>query len=100
METPDFSARLRDVGVPTLLLWGDRDVFAERAAQDRLVDCIPEGAACGVPSFGHGLHWEDPFRFTSDLIAFMAERLTAEQILLPAVRPFERSVDHLVLAVR
>ncbi len=100
LETPDFSARLRDVGVPTLLLWGDRDVFAERAAQDRLVDLIPDARLAVYEGFGHGLHWEDPFRFTSDLIAFMAERLTAEQILLPAVRPFERSVDHLVLAVR
>ena len=42
LETPDFSARLREVRVPTLLLWGDRDVFSERQAQDRLIELIPD----------------------------------------------------------
>ena len=76
LETPDFSARLRDVRVPTLMLWGDRDVFSNREAQDRLLDLIPGARLAVYERSGHALHWEDPLRFTRDLMTFLSERLT------------------------
>jgi non-heme chloroperoxidase len=73
LETPDFSGRLRGVRVPTLVLWGDRDVYVERESQDRLIDLIPDARLAVYEGAGHALHWEDPLRFASDLIQFVAE---------------------------
>jgi pimeloyl-ACP methyl ester carboxylesterase len=58
------------------MLWGDRDVFSNREAQDRLLDLIPGARLAVYERSGHALHWEDPLRFTRDLMTFLSERLT------------------------
>ena len=42
LKTPDFTSELTKVSVPVLLVWGDRDTYALRAAQDRLLEVMPK----------------------------------------------------------
>jgi non-heme chloroperoxidase len=69
--TVDFSSRLREVGVPTLLIWGDRDEFTGRADQDALNRAIAGSRLTIYGGTGHCPHWEEPERFAADLIAFV-----------------------------
>jgi non-heme chloroperoxidase len=72
LKTADFTNELASVSVPTLLMWGDRDTYAQRAAQDRLLTAIPRAQLVTYEGFGHALHWEDPARITNDLVAFVS----------------------------
>lgn len=74
VDEPSDLATLRDVHVPTRLVWGDQDTIATRADQDALCDAI-EGASLIVYSgAGHAPHWEEPARFGQDLLTFVYER--------------------------
>jgi pimeloyl-ACP methyl ester carboxylesterase/tetratricopeptide (TPR) repeat protein len=67
----DGSKGLSKVAVPTLVVWGDRDVLAVRAAQDAFVAAIPGAKLNVYVGVGHALHWEEPERFAADLAAFV-----------------------------
>ena len=71
LATDDFTAELARVSVPTLLAWGDRDAYASRAAQDRLLAAIPGARLMTYEGAGHAFHWEDPGLFAADLTAFI-----------------------------
>ena len=71
LRTPDFSSGLARVSVPVLLIWGDRDTYARRSDQDRLVAVIPGSRLVTYSGHGHAFHWEDPIRFTQDVMAFV-----------------------------
>jgi non-heme chloroperoxidase len=73
LKTPDFTNELARVSVSALLMWGDRDTYALRAAQDRLLEAIPRARLITYDGFGHAFHWEDPVRITNDLAAFVSE---------------------------
>jgi non-heme chloroperoxidase len=68
----DFTAELGKIRVPTMLLWGERDDFAGREEQDRLLDAIPGSRLKIYTGIGHSPHWEDPTEFVMDLIDFAA----------------------------
>lgn len=70
LQTADFSSELSAVSVPALLMWGDRDAYASRAAQQRLLEVIPGARLISYEGFGHALHWEDPATITRDLLQF------------------------------
>jgi len=72
LRTPDFTRELAGVSVPALLMWGDRDTYAARADQDRLLQAIPNSRLVVYNGHGHAFHWEDPIRFANDLEAFVA----------------------------
>jgi pimeloyl-ACP methyl ester carboxylesterase len=69
--TMDFSDRLTELSVPTLLIWGDRDGFTLRAEQDALNRAIAGSRLTTYAGTGHCPHWEEPERFVADLIAFV-----------------------------
>jgi pimeloyl-ACP methyl ester carboxylesterase len=73
LETPDFTQELARVSVPSLIVWGDRDTYATRSMQDRLLAAIPGARLLEYKGAGHAFHWEDPKRFTRDLAAFIHE---------------------------
>lgn len=61
---------LNKIEVPALLVWGDQDGVVTRADQDAQMAAI-EGARLVIyPGAGHGVHWEQPERFASDLLIF------------------------------
>ena len=63
--------RLARVTVPTLIMWGDRDVTFPRAQQDALRARIPHARFLEFPEVGHALHWERPEPVAADLAAFL-----------------------------
>jgi non-heme chloroperoxidase len=58
------------IEAPTLLVWGDADALVPREAQDGLVGSIPNADLVVYPGVGHTPRWEDPGRFSSDLVTF------------------------------
>lgn len=59
------------ISSPTLLIWGDHDVFAPRVDQDTLVKTIPNAELIVYEGHGHAVHWEDPERFAADVMRFI-----------------------------
>ncbi len=58
------------IEAPTLLVWGDADALVLRKAQDGLVGSIPDADLVIYAGVGHTPRWEDPGRFSSDLVTF------------------------------
>jgi pimeloyl-ACP methyl ester carboxylesterase len=66
----DLSGELDQIKAPTLILWGDQDV-STRGDQATLAAAIAGSRLEVYPGAGHMLHWEEPERFVSDLVAFV-----------------------------
>ena len=58
------------ITAPTLILWGDRDVYARRADQHALADVIPDAELVVYEGNGHAPHWEEPARAGADVASF------------------------------
>lgn len=67
---PDFSEELAKIEAPTLLLCGNQDALA-RNGQEALTAAIPNSRLVVYAGAGHGLHWEEPERFATDVAAFV-----------------------------
>jgi non-heme chloroperoxidase len=68
----DHWARLGEIRVPALVVWGDRDDLFSRSEQERLVNAIPQARLLVYSGAGHALHWEEPARFARDVAEFAA----------------------------
>ena len=66
----DFSHRLREIEVPTLVVWGRRDAFCSAPEQDALLALIRSAQLVEYAEAGHAMHWEEPQRFARDLSRF------------------------------
>jgi non-heme chloroperoxidase len=66
----DCAGELNRIEAPTLIVWGDRDVFCPRRAQDTLLTAISGSRLIVYEGAGHAVHWEEPQRFAADLAAF------------------------------
>lgn len=86
----DYINELKEIEVPALIIWGDKDVFSPKADQYKLATAINGSMLSIYENGGHAIHWEDPERFAHDLIDFinMAEenRLTICEIDFPGNR--------------
>jgi non-heme chloroperoxidase len=69
----DYVLPLREVDVPTLLLWGERDALFPRKEQERLAAAIPGATLKVYPETGHAVHWERPEWVVRDLEAFLRD---------------------------
>lgn len=67
----DFSEALGAIRAPTLLVWGDADGMVPGTDQDALTAAIAGSRLVVYAGAGHGLHWEEPERFASDLVRFI-----------------------------
>jgi non-heme chloroperoxidase len=70
LESAD-SGDVHRISAPTLLIWGDQDVFAPRVDQESLVTTIPDAGLIIYEGHGHAVHWEDPERFATDIVRFI-----------------------------
>lgn len=66
----DDQAELRRIEAPTLLVWGDADALVSRAMQDQLAGSIPNLDTLVYPGVGHTPRWDEPMRFSDDLMVF------------------------------
>jgi len=67
----DDQAELPLIGAPTLLVWGDADTLVTRKMQDQLAHSVPDVSLRVYSGVGHAPRWDDPARFSSDLVAFV-----------------------------
>jgi non-heme chloroperoxidase len=65
--------RLSRLTQPTLIVGGDRDEIASPSAQERLHRAIRGSKLLRYHDTGHGPHWEQPERFSEELLAFVRE---------------------------
>ena len=70
----DDMSELSLIEAPTLLVWGDADTLVSRDMQDQLAHSLPGADLLVYASVGHTPRWEDPVRFTSDLVS-LAQRV-------------------------
>lgn len=68
----DFSARLPQIDMPALIVWGRHDAFCHEAAQHALLAALPSARLIEYADAGHAMHWEEPRRFARDLAEFVA----------------------------
>ena len=71
--TPNHAARLGEINVPTLILWGEHDAIFPREEVERLASTIPDATLKVYPETGHAVHWERPEEVVRNLEEFMKE---------------------------
>ena len=67
----DDTTELSRIEAPTMLVWGDRDTIVSREAQDDLVRTLPEAELLVYAGAGHTPRWDDPVRFSNDIVTFI-----------------------------
>src|SRR6185503_19603347 len=68
---------MRDVHVPTLILWGEEDTFVDSKIGDKLANELPDGRLIKLPGVARLLPEEDPDFLAQHLIDFMKKRAVA-----------------------
>ena len=75
LRTADLTPDFHRITAPTLLAWGDQDMYCSRDMQERLLAAISDSRLRIYPGLGHSPHWEQPARFAVDLAAFVSDTL-------------------------
>lgn len=75
----DFGAETPKITAPTLILWGDKDVFCSREEQDALKSAIAGAELITVPGAGHALHWEEPLAIAGEITTFVKHCASASR---------------------
>jgi non-heme chloroperoxidase len=71
----DYVLPLREIDVPTLILWGEQDPLFPREEQERLAAAIPGASLKVYADTGHAVHWDRPEWVARDLEEFMKAQL-------------------------
>ena len=72
LEMQPLAAGSPAAGIPSLLLWGERDAIFGRAEQDSVLLLLGSARLRVYPETGHAPHWERPAEFVRDLREFVA----------------------------
>ena len=59
------------ISAPTLIVWGNQDTRCTHSDQEAMKTSIADSRLLVYNGAGHGLHYEEPERFASDLLAFV-----------------------------
>jgi non-heme chloroperoxidase len=73
----DYVLALREIDVPTLILWGEQDPLFPREEQKRLAEAITGATLRVYPETGHAVHWDRPEWVVRDLEEFMKDTSSA-----------------------
>lgn len=65
-----YDGKLADLGVPTLVLWGEDDEFATLASAKRFEREIPGAELVAVEGAGHFVYTEAPERCAAEVVGF------------------------------
>jgi len=71
----DYRKELKKIKVPVLIMWGAKDGFFPETNQQLLLGGISGSKLVIYEGTGHALHWEEPVRFTNDLLNFINKSL-------------------------
>jgi len=71
----NYLEKLRNVSVPSLLVWGNQDLFASIEDQHLLQNAIKDSKLKVFKNVGHAVHWEDPENFSNAVGAFLTRNL-------------------------
>jgi non-heme chloroperoxidase len=71
----EYVIELREIDVPTLILWGEQDPLFPREEQERLAAAIPGASLKVYPDTGHAVHWDRPEWVVRDLEEHMKAQL-------------------------
>jgi pimeloyl-ACP methyl ester carboxylesterase len=71
----DLSQHLKEIKVPALIFWGNKDAFCFYKGQEILVDNIANSRLIVYGNTGHALHWEEPKKFAEDLVNFINDTI-------------------------
>ena len=69
----DFPSESSHIKLPTLIVWGDQDLFCSRTDQGFLTTAIKGAKLLVYSGTGHAPHWEEPERFAVDLTSFVGK---------------------------
>jgi haloalkane dehalogenase len=67
-----YDGRLAELGVPTLALWGEDDLFAPVAGAYRFKREIPDAKIVVLKEAGHFVYADEPERCASEIVEFLA----------------------------
>mgnify|MGYP006169743647 CR=1 FL=1 len=67
----DYVAELKNIKTPVLILWGDADGFFKAEGQSILRKHLRHAKHITYKGTGHAIHWEEPVKFTRDIVAFV-----------------------------
>ncbi len=67
----DYTSSLKNINIPVLVLFGDKDAFIKVSDQELFTQHIPNASLIVYTGTGHALHWEKPQRFVDDLSVFI-----------------------------
>jgi haloalkane dehalogenase len=68
-----YEGRLAKLGIPTLILWGERDTFAPVGGAHRFHRQIPGSKLVLVEDAGHFVFEDDPARCAREVVGFLDE---------------------------
>ena len=67
----DLTEQLKQINAPAVIFWGNKDAFCTFKGQELLVNNIKNSRLIIYGNTGHALHWEEPKKFSEDLINFI-----------------------------
>ena len=72
MAATTLDRALGKSGIPILILRGEKDAYVTATATDSFAVILNAKARKPYPNTGHALHWEQPARFSRDVLAFLS----------------------------
>jgi len=67
-----YDGRLAEIGAPTLILWGEDDLFAPVAGAHRFKREIPNSKVVVLKGAGHFVYADEPRRSAGEIVGFLA----------------------------
>lgn len=67
----DFTEQLKQINKYALIFWGNKDAFCTFKGQELLINNIKNSKLIVYGNTGHALHWEEPKKFSEDLLNFI-----------------------------
>jgi haloalkane dehalogenase len=68
-----YEGRLAELGIPTLIVWGERDTFAPVGGAHRFHHQIPDSELVLIEDAGHFVFEDNPDRCAGAIVGFLAE---------------------------
>ena len=73
MENSDFRAELASLTLPTLIIWGERDILLPLALGKALAEALPHATFVTMPESGHRPPLSQPVEFSRLVLNFLTE---------------------------